>query len=648
MRKLFFFILLIVISASSFGQEVLIDLQSLPVKQSTIKKSKNQAKAKSALVLPFFDDFSKGFSLPDPDKWQNSYVLVNQTYAINPPTIGVATFDAINQYGKLYNLKDSIPADTLTSQPINLSLPESDSIYLSFQYQPKGLGEAPDTTDNAHFGCDSLVLEFFAVAENKWIRTFSVSAYFGSNKVKEKHHLSNTIITQKAPDISKHFFNVMLPITDERFRKNGFQFRFMNYASFPPNTQYPSIRGNGDHWHIDLVYLDSGRIATDTILNDVAFSKPIKSFLKNYESIPWKHFTSQAMLAELTNPLSFKIQYRYLGAGPQPVNLNRVFTISNLSIPNNSYEFTGDVEVINPFQTIDYSRGYEYAFLSNWSDSAKYSMECRLEMIDLSPTPYLNWNDTARYTQQFFNYYAYDDGSAEKGYGLYGEGAQNGMVALKYHTYVSDSLKGILIYFNQLLDFGPKNKWFDLVVWNNNNGKPGTELYRKTVLKPTSAYNKDTLYKIDEKLKLSGDFWIGTVNSTDDMLNIGFDLNNNHGDRLYYNLTGTWVNSTYEGSLMMKPVFGKFALGQTGIEKPAIRTEFTIYPNPATNQISINLLDGEHPEKIRIVNLAGQIVLSKPYDSNSIDVSNLSTGIYLFQLTLRNQTTTTKKLVIIK
>jgi len=354
------------------------------------------------------------------------------------------------------------------------------------------------------------------------------------------------------------------------------------------------------------------------------------------------------MLAELTNPLSFKIQYRYLGAGPQPLDITRFFLIYNLSKANDSTKLEGDVELIYPFQTFDNSRGYEYTFLSNWSDSAKFRMESRIHMEEVSPIPYLVWNDTVRYTQQFFNYYAYDDGSAEKGYGLFGVGAQNGMVALKYHTYVSDSLKGILIYFNQLLDFGPKNKWFDLVVWNNNNGKPGAELYRKTVLKPTLTFNKDTLYKIEEKLKLSGDFWIGTVNSTDDMLNIGFDLNNNHSDRLYYNLTGTWVNSTYEGSLMMKPVFGKFALGQTGIDKPIIRTEFTIYPNPASNQVSINLLEGENPERIRIINLAGQVVLNKSYESYNIDISNLSTGIYLFQLTLRNQTTTTKKLVIIK
>lgn len=645
MRKYTFLVCILIIGLSTglFGQEVLINLQSIPVKKIELNKSDNQFKAqsKSGSPLPFFDDFSRGVSTTEPSNWINSYVQVNLTYPINPPSIGVATFDATDQFGRLYNLKDSIPADTLTSQPININLPEEANLYFSFQYQPKGLGEAPDPTD-------SLVVEFLSKDNNEWARAWSASANFSNNKVIEKNHFAKEIKTRKAASIDNAFFKVMLPVTDERFRKDGFQFRFLNYASTPPNTQVPSLRGNGDHWHIDLVYLDSARTLNDTILDDVTFSQPLKSFLKNYESLPWKHFTSQAKLAESTNPPTYKIQHRYLGSGPQNANFNRVFTVSDYSNPGRTVSADKDAVQIPPFQTIDYSRGYEYTFLSDWADSAKYLMECYLEVDETTLTPYLHWNDTVRYTQQFFNYYAYDDGSAEMGYGIYGEGTQGGKVALKYHSYVDDSLKGILIYFNRIIDFQYLDNTFDLMVWNDNNGKPGTVLYQKTEKKPTLTYDADSLYKIDTKLKLGGDFWVGTINGSDDMLNVGFDLNNNHNDKLYYNITGEWVQSNFKGSLMMKPVFGRFALGQTGIDKPTSQTEFSLYPNPTSNQVSINIQENTKPDRIRILNLAGQVVLTKPFDGNNIDVSNLPTGIYLFQLTLRNHNSTTKKLVIIK
>ena len=643
MRKIAFLIFVSIISAaSSNGQEVLLNLQSYPVKEVKIKKTSAQAKSKSLLALPFFDDFSKGFSYPDPNNWTDSYVLINQTYAINPPTIGVATLDAMNQYGKLYAhlTTSSLPADTLTSQPIDLNIPVSDTtVYFSFQYQPQGLGYEPEVND-------SLVIEFLSTDDNKWIRTWSASTQIKSaNKVIEFNHITKKVLTRKATKISSSFFKVMLPLNDERFRKAGFQFRFINYASISENTQEPSIRGNVDHWNIDLVYLNSNRSLFDTTLNDIALIKPIKSFLKNYESIPWKHFTNQAKLTELTDPLSFPFQYTNLGANTW--NIARRFVITDLSYLNISDTISGGSENIIPFQTIYYPRLLEYSFTSNWEDSAKYDMVNYLITDSDDSTRYLRQNDTVRYTQQFFNYYAYDDGSPEDGYGVRGEGSDNAMIALKYHSYELDSLKGILIYFNQI--FGENtNLRFELTVWKDYNGRPGDILYQRDAYKPTLAYNKDTLYRIDAPLKIGGDFWVGWVNTSTDALNLGFDLNNVHNNKLFYNLSGDWVQSTFKGSLMMKPVFGKLTLGQTGIDKPTKQVEFTIYPNPANNQINLNLSEGTQPERFRIVNLAGQVVLNKVYQSSNIDISSLSTGIYLFQLTLRNRTTTTKKLVIIR
>ena len=88
--------------------------------------------------LPFFDDFSKDNIYPDAGLWLDSNVFINRDYPIAPPTLGVATFDGVSKSGCPYdttltNSGASLPADTLTSKPINLFL--SDSVYLTFFWQ---------------------------------------------------------------------------------------------------------------------------------------------------------------------------------------------------------------------------------------------------------------------------------------------------------------------------------------------------------------------------------------------------------------------------------------------------------------------------------------------------------------------------------
>src|SRR6056297_1603828 len=78
-------------------------------------------KQQSSLSLPFLDDFSVLSILPDPGRWIDQKVYVNDNYAVNQPTIGVATLDAIDENGDLYAFPDTasvMPGDTLTPQLI--------------------------------------------------------------------------------------------------------------------------------------------------------------------------------------------------------------------------------------------------------------------------------------------------------------------------------------------------------------------------------------------------------------------------------------------------------------------------------------------------------------------------------------------------
>src|SRR5664279_2866702 len=75
------------------------------------------------LQLPFFDDFASTTIYPDQRLWTDSFAFINSQFPVNPPTVGVATMDALNQNGAIYSNASysSFPADKLSSQYINLN-----------------------------------------------------------------------------------------------------------------------------------------------------------------------------------------------------------------------------------------------------------------------------------------------------------------------------------------------------------------------------------------------------------------------------------------------------------------------------------------------------------------------------------------------
>ena len=200
-------------------------------------------KSNTTLDLPFIDDFSKNH-LPGASVvlWEDNFVFINATYPIVPPTIGVATFDGLDFNGYPYDFENPTSygeADVLTSCTINLSedadgnpYSPSDSIYLSFYYQPQGLGDSPEPQD-------SLVLEFYVAETDSWIHQWSTPG-----------------------EGQTSFRLVYIPIVDDIYFSPDFKFRFRNYAT---------LSGNLDHWHIDVVWLDKNRSTSQVGFSDVGF-----------------------------------------------------------------------------------------------------------------------------------------------------------------------------------------------------------------------------------------------------------------------------------------------------------------------------------------------------------------------------------------
>ncbi|MCD6564944.1 MAG: T9SS type A sorting domain-containing protein [Bacteroidales bacterium] len=554
------------------------------------------------LTLPFFDDFSSTRIVPDQNKWTDKDVFINTEYTENPLSIGVATFDAIDNTGTLYENANSysFEADHLTSKPIDLDYPASDNIYLSFYYQAGWEKKLSDTPEYR----DSLVLEFYSPEDTLW----------------------HPIWCKPGFDSSTVFIPVIIPVTDEKFLTKGFRFRFRNWASLTTNNDDPGLVTNCDFWHIDYVILDKNRNPADTIPEDVAFVRPIQSLLTTYESMPWNHF-HEAFLFEM----GARLPVSYRNNDDLIRNVTREFQITDVYENSVVHSYTGGAANIDPWEVINYESGLFYTYNTNNSDSALFEVKSYLITDDFDE----KINDTAIYYQRFKNYFAYDDGSAESGWGI-----GDGEAAYQFKTYIPDSLRAVQIYFNQSFNNGNIIS-FTLKVWGDNEGKPGELLYSQPgeVPKFSDSLNQFITYKLDTTVYISGLFYIGWEQNLNTSLNVGFDFNRASNNKLFYtdvvDQQKMWIQSAtiIPGALMMRPVVGKTLLATNSIGIPV--RQLLIFPNPAKEFINISGPEETYFSGCRILifNIYGKQVFSSGNFNKRISVERFDPGIYFVRIT---------------
>ncbi|MBI4930135.1 MAG: T9SS type A sorting domain-containing protein [Bacteroidetes bacterium] len=646
-KSILLFSLFIIHHSFCFSQEVLMDLTTNPVvvkKYNEVRNSTlriNPVKL-DTVSLPFLDDFSKDDIYPDAFLWLDSNVFINRDYPIAPPTLGVATFDGVSKsgcpYDTLASANSSESADTLTSKPINLSsLPPDSSVIFSFFWQASsflyGRGNDPENSDTLLLQFKNPLLADSIAWKTVWYKN-------GYNPV--------------TPDTGFHL--VIIPITDLSYLQNGFQFRFRNYAT---------VSGNVDHWHIDYVYLDKNRSMTDTIFDDVAFVYNSRSLLKNYYAMPWEQYQASEMKSNLT------------------------FFIRNNDTVTKNVSFTDTIynSALNPVASDSLNAGNIYSWSTNGycnyapfanppisttppnyvfpilTQDTSFLLECVL-------TPPISdidkWNDTLRFTQTFSNYYAYDDGTAEKGYGL---NAAGGQIAYKFSLNQPDTLVAVQMLFNWI---GPNvnQQQFKIRVWGDNGGVPSSAyIYEDTIITPNYEYvyhndwgnltNMFYPYLLKTKQVLSGTFYVGFVqytNPSTTLLNLGLDQNTNSNSKMYYNVGSGWNQSALAGSWMIRPVFGTTKGLLTVHNEEPLTSSFTIYPNPTSGKFRIQsdnnsfLKSIEENYHLTVFSIDGQMVHEETISSFSseIDISNLREGLYFVRVENKNGLALNQKFVLTK
>ncbi|MCR5064233.1 MAG: T9SS type A sorting domain-containing protein [Bacteroidales bacterium] len=621
--KRFILILFLFYSLTLSAQEVLMGL-------SSVERPKPSAKGTEAIVLqlPFFDDFSNYEGYPDPNRWQSTQAFVGKTFAREAPTVGMVTLDALDEHGDLYPQASTnlFSADTLTSQLIRLDsltgtirrpLHAGDSIILSFFYLPGGwYGDPLNRVGSAPSPQDSLFLDFYDAEDSSW---HVVWATAGRN--------ADTVgIHSRWP-----WKFASVKIDNERYLTSCFQFRFRNYASLDDNPK-SGIAGNCDQWNIDYVYLNYGRTSGDSISRDVAFVDAAPSMLKQYYAMPARQFTA----TDMASSLDILLVNRY----NQTLASNysyRVFD-DNWSVVKN---YDGGLENIPAFfpngsyqtHAVHSNPPVNFSFPVNGQPISFEVLHLFHEGVGGDSHPE---NDTIRFHQVFDNYYAYDDGTPENGYGVTksGPNVSKMYIACRYQLNVEDTLTAVDLFFNRTRGAENEDVPFVLCVWSCQNGIPGELLYRDdTRYTPYfDGLNRYHRYKLGNHIVVSDTIFVGFEQQTTDFINLGFDRNTDSRRQTFYRVSNEWMQSIWTGSIMMRPCFGQSALVGIDDSHPLIhKADLNLFPNPASDVLHIesNVFNPESSQ-ISILDLYGRIVKELPF-ATTINIVDLYSGVYFLR-----------------
>lgn len=630
-KSLFF--LFLCSSVSSFAQIQLIELgphnPHLAARAEEGMQRRGPVCPEQTLSLPFFDDFSRLDSFyPSCERWLDRQVFVNSGFAYNPPTVGVATFDGLDEFGAPYNRSIntaiSYPADTLCSQPLDLSgLTVADNVILSYFYQPQGYGDRPEPDD-------SLILEFKR-NDGEWIVQRS---YEG--------------VATNVSSLDMFDFEEAFIALEQEYLYNGFQFRFRNRAA---------ISGNNDHWNIDYVYLDRNRDSSGNY-QDVAFTEIPASPLQAYSSVPWRHFLAsmwrdslnmrQNNLSALSGTLDREFELFSIddAGNRQSLSLEPIAALTYGPSPNANDERLGSRNgIISPFVP---------------SERIELESEYRiLNPTDFQNAPAYFVNDTVRRRIELHNYFAYDDGMAESRIIAQGVGT---MVGLRFLTTVDDTIRGLYIHMPHFVARDSELDFINLKVWvaDLENEAYSRDIFRLRYIAGFNGFYYVPLVDFfgDETpvaVSANTPFYVGWQQASTTPVPIGFDRNNLEAmEHTFVKPNGqAWQQSDLPGAIMIRPLMSIDPVPLTGLAEQENRSfELRVWPNPVEAGQVLHI-DYELPREAgkytwRLLDLFGRQLINYPAEQKQVLLpQGLSASMYILELYEQNSGRSLKKQSII-
>ena len=582
-----FFASILAVVATAQVQEITTVLKGAPVTSWSVEST-------DTLVPPFTDDFSYPSDKPSPALWQDAKVWVNDEMALFQNSLGVATFDGLNENGFAYKenaLGSDSLADVLTSAYLDLQ--GLSNVYLSFQLQEGGRGELPSNND-------SIVVEYWSPVTADWTQVWG----------------------QKGSGSSGPFSSVILPVQGANYLQKGFRFRFAAYGA---------RAGAYDIWNVDYVQLDKDRNPSDTIITEPAIARahPLIIGSGAYTSWPW--WVSNAS-SVANRPSTLEFIYRRNGAVPSggwSLNLGQFRWEENGSL----IQQTTAVPVItNTQHNQDQTFTVSVPSTAMTSFSGPTTVSTKV-WFDGSAAGFRS-NDTVRGTLTLDNYLALDDGSAERAYAV--QNVIGGRVAQKFKVGGlggSDTLKGM--YFN-FVDAGEAyTSTFRMAVWApaDSGDGPGNILYMSDSLyRPFTGYYRGDMmpYELDSSVSLNAyaEIWLGYICTSSNPMYLGLDQQRTlpSGMPRYYGDGFNWYQSLEPGVAMMRPYF-RYSPTDMAVEELA--QDFKVYPNPSSGSLSI-----ESPSAHYVLRtLTGATVAAGHVEGyNNLELHHLDAGLYILSL----------------
>jgi hypothetical protein len=612
----------VLVTWTASAQERELDLRRVFVPDHQVKAvqaARSGGDMLPPLGLPFVDDFAWP-SLYEEDapvylkRWEASPVRRTTTLAYQPPTLGCATLDGLNALGNPYQLNPTNAAgyaDTLTSRRLLLgsnNYSAGDSVALSFWYQSGGIANGADA------GEDSLIVEFrtSVVNEDPWRWVWSTEGI----------------------DDDTVFHAAVIHISGAEYFHNDFQFRFRSYGS---------LEGNVDTWHLDYVRVAQDGMTPAPLFEEIAFVAPPTSMLRYpWTAMPWPHFVDSADQYTATTAKTLHRSFGESSNSQEDIGMKvqRVDVVGNVnnyapaagSIPNNSVQglfetdYVADLQILTTLFNPALSDTFATFHVSMWEDEVGAANGTNQSGI--------TDNDSLIHVQTFRDYYAYDDGTAEKAYALDGQG---GELVVGFDLQKADTLDGVWIHFAPFFD-DAAGETFTLKVRGEdeeNPGQPGGEIETQYgIHQPNyfaNAYDGFTYVEFDSPIAAeAGRVYIGFVQQGEDRINVGLDKSTNtNPEYLWYKFPSTpWQLSGIQGSLMIRPVLRAGKELVTNVSDLSVPAQApSLFPNPGAGVCHWVLAEPTH---VRVVDVAGRTVadlgrLNVGRHSWSTDTS----GIYL-------------------
>lgn len=605
--------MLILFTTNGLAQIGLKPLQSNPTIQSYLKENPNytwnapdklyKTSFRDTLDLPFFEDFTTTLIYPDSSKWQDNFVFVNRDMADRPPSYGVATFDFLNDEGLPYTSieKEQLEyGDTLTSQFINLDnkggnpYELSDSIYLSFFYQPRGKGDLITTNDSFKL--------LFKDNNGNWAQMWAING-----------------------GTDYGFKQVRVAINKQQFLHETFQFQFVNFTH---------RWGNNNHWHLDNVYIDKNRSGDSTFYRDIAIQSKPTSLLKDFASMPYDHFMAET--SQAASDVYFDIFNLYRDTANSRVRLKSLYGTTLLK----ETQFDADNWNVAP---MDFAKrsipGYSFSGLADTSYPLAIDRNIYVVNSGVGDDNLFQGNNHMHVQQVFTRHYAYDDGTAESGFGFNDLRADEGYIVVEFDLKKADTLRAVdfLITYNTQDN---ERQRFDFQIYGDIAYNGGTDelLYEKTFLvrEILDGQSNRGFYTIalDSAIALpQGKFYIGWKQEREYNLTVGFDKNNGYivdagrtNKFIYFNIGTGWIqndNSDLTGAPMIRPIVGSKDPFTVSTPRVPELSSYQLYPNPTYDYVNLP----ENTRSVMVMDMAGR-KMSYSITNNTLDVMHLPSGVY--------------------